>query len=509
MLYQVNSNYVNLTQLMDRQFNDISRRQVEFENDYIQYTAHVASILALGYLLLSTVVYVWRTYYEMQADVSSSKPLPPGTMGYPIVGETIDFALKGCAFYTEKMVNFGKIFKTHIMGRPTIRLVGADNIKKVVTGENHIVQGMWPASVRILLGKGSLSCQTGESLKQKRMVLLKAMGSENLTYLVPEFQKVIVKCINSWCQQKVILGYLKCRDMTYTMATKVIFGIDLDDEQCKEMVTDFKILIDNLFCLPVKCPGLAFQKATQARVKLTAHIKTLLAQSADRNSGEETCVLDMFKNLPETALVPEDDIIDMLIELMFGGHHTTSSACCSILLHLSQNGEIREKAIESLKENGVMDTSVDLTYAQINQMTYIDNIVKEVLRLKPPVGGGFRKALKTFEVGKYQVPKDWTVIYSIRETHNTSPLFGRPQEFLPERWNDDSLNVPDLRFNYLPFGVGARSCPGEKFAKLKLKIFLIEVLRRSRWTLHNDSPEIVLLPSPHPKDNLPVTFTSL
>ena len=105
----------------------------------------------------------------------------------------------------------------------------------------------------------------------------------------------------------------------------------------------------------------------------------------------------------------------------------------------------------------------------------------------------------------FQIPKGWTVVFSIRETHENTDLFSNGDQFNPDRWE----TIKDERFNYLPFGGGRRSCPGQEFAILVLKIFAIELSRNCTWKLLNESAQMRYLPVPHPVDGLPVTFSQL
>ena len=125
-----------------------------------------------------------------------------------------------------------------------------------------------------------------------------------------------------------------------------------------------------------------------------------------------------------------------------------------------------------LYDHGLLDIQdhPDLSLDAIDDLQYLDNVVREILRVAPPVGAGYRKALQTFEIDvrfilfnchetinkrvtflfivfvKYsllmifnglqgcQVPKGWTVVYSIRETQHTSDMFNADTTFDPDRW---------------------------------------------------------------------------
>ena len=116
-----------------------------------------------------------------------------------------------------------------------------------------------------------------------------------------------------------------------------------------------------------------------------------------------------------------------------------------------------------------------------------------------------------------QIPKGWSVVYSIRETQHTSEMFTNADKFDPDRWltNRHTLaketgtnknGAESAEFEYLPFGWGNRSCVGARFVDVFLKIFLVELVRSCKWKLVDKVPQMLYMPVPHPKDNLPLQF---
>lgn len=109
------------------------------------------------------------------------------------------------------------------------------------------------------------------------------------------------------------------------------------------------------------------------------------------------------------------------------------------------------------------------------------------------------------------MPKDWTVIYSIRETQQTSNLFQNSDRFDPDRWErieeiTKDTSTDPTKFHYIPFGFGARGCVGKAYAQLAMKVFLIELVQASNWSLKNKNVEMVFIPIAMPLDHLPATF---
>lgn len=93
------------------------------------------------------------------------------------------------------------------------------------------------------------------------------------------------------------------------------------------------------------------------------------------------------------------EIKDVGLELLFAGHETTASATVSLILQLTKNPSVVEKIKEELDLFGLKENGCDdLDYEKLNKMKYLTSVVKEAIRITPPVGGGYRKALKTFEI---------------------------------------------------------------------------------------------------------------
>jgi len=110
----------------------------------------------------------------------------------------------------------------------------------------------------------------------------------------------------------------------------------------------------------------------------------------------------------EGKAVDQQQLLDTAVELLFAGHETTSSAATSLIMHLALQPQVVQKVQEDLEKHGLLQPDQPLSLEQVGRLTYVGQVVKEVLRISPPVGGGFRKALKTFEL-------DVSVLYFLRK----------------------------------------------------------------------------------------------
>ncbi len=103
-----------------------------------------------------------------------------------------------------------------------------------------------------------------------------------------------------------------------------------------------------------------------------------------------------------------EELKDQILLLLFAGHETLTSALASFCLLTAQHPEV----IERLRaEQQQLSLTSPLTLDTLKQMSYLEQVIKEVMRLVPPVGGGFRKVIKSFEFGGYRIPQGWTIQY--------------------------------------------------------------------------------------------------
>ncbi|XP_041370126.1 cytochrome P450 26A1-like [Gigantopelta aegis] len=468
----------------------------------------VVSSIILSLLLLISY-HLWYLYNVSCRDQSCKLPLPPGTMGLPIIGETLNLLLMGAHFYKKRIKSYGNVFKTHLLGNPTIRVVGAKNIRKIILGEGTLVTGYWPKSVRMLMGEGTITHSVGESHRTRRKAILKAFSHDALSSYVPAIQRIVKTYIGNWCRQGYVFGFPECKSLTFSLASQVLVGFHLTENEHKELVRVFHQYVNCLFSLPVNVPGSGLYRGMHARHRLMQTIEECIMKKTS-SKDDQTCVdvVTLMMAMVDNDELSQQEVKDVALELLFAGHATCASASSSMLLQLAKNQHVVDRILEELGEHGLEgdeDEGESLTYEAIGKLKYLSHVVKEVLRVSPPIGAGFRKALQTFEVDGFQIPKGWTVVFSIRETQENADLFNNGQQFDPDRWE----TIKDERFNYLPFGGGRRSCPGQEFAKLVLKIFAIELSRNCTWKLLNESAQMRYMPVPHPVDGLPVEFSQL
>jgi cytochrome P450 len=119
------------------------------------------------------------------------------------------------------------------------------------------------------------------------------------------------------------------------------------------------------------------------------------------------------------------------------------------------------------------------TYKQLEQLPLLEGVVKEGLRLVPPVVWGIRYSVEDFDLGGYHFEKGSSVMYSSHVTHHMPEIYRDPYKFDPFRWE----TIRPSAYEYFPFNAGPRRCLGAEFAMMELRITLAILLQRFHITL--------------------------
>ncbi|KAL7873729.1 hypothetical protein AOLI_G00128000 [Acnodon oligacanthus] len=519
---------------------------------------------ALLLLLLSRAL--WGLRWSSARDRSCTLPLPRAA---PWAGRWWERRctglLQGSSFHISRRQKHGNVFKTHLLGKPVIRVTGAEHVRKILLGEHTLVSTQWPQSARIILGPHTLVNSTGELHRKKRKILARVFSREALETYLLRLQDV-VKCeVAQWCAEAgSVDAYDATRSLTFRVAMRALLGLRLEEQRIVYLSKIFEQLMSNLFSLPVDAPLSGLRKGKRARDILHAAMEDIIEKKLKKQEQEdEYCdAFDyMLSGAKENSYnLTMQELKETAVELIFAAHSTTASAATSLILQLMRHPDVAERVRAELEAEGLIteargscrlrcgegsgmrskfEKCVDqeevclelktkplldkttcleeghhsrthvpyLSIEKLNQLGYLDCVVKEVLRYLPPVSGGYRTVLQTFELDGYQIPKGWSVMYSIRDTHETSPAFQSPELFDPDRFSPERDESKASRFSYVPFGGGVRRCIGRELAVLVLKTLCVELLATAEWTLATETyPRMQTVPIVHPVNGLHVKF---
>jgi cytochrome P450 len=172
----------------------------------------------------------------------------------------------------------------------------------------------------------------------------------------------------------------------------------------------------------------------------------------------------------------EDELIGQANLLFLAGHETTANALTWTLFLLSQHPQVLADLHDELSGKLHGDPP---TVEQMAELPLLERVIKESMRLLPPVPLGSRTATKPTELGPYLLPQWTEIVFSQYHTHHAADLYPEPERFRPDRW----LGLNPSAYEYIPFGGGPRLCVGAAFAMMEMKVVLPLLLQRYRLEL--------------------------
>ncbi|XP_057461096.1 beta-amyrin 28-monooxygenase-like [Actinidia eriantha] len=142
-----------------------------------------------------------------------------------------------------------------------------------------------------------------------------------------------------------------------------------------------------------------------------------------------------------------------------------------------------------------------LTWEDLTKMKYTWKVALETLRVFPPIFGGFRKALKDIEYGGYLIPQGWNIFWVTSMTHMDANIFQEPSTIDPARFENQATIPP---YCFVPFGAGARICPGYEFTRIDTLVTIHYLVTRFTWKLCCTDDTFSRDPMPVPNQGLPI-----
>ncbi len=201
--------------------------------------------------------------------------------------------------------------------------------------------------------------------------------------------------------------------------------------------------------------------------------------AADPREGRERTLLKMIQAAVADESFPEFDqeqAVDELKQYLWAGTETTALTLAWSLYETARHPEAAER-IRREGEEVVGDR--EPTAADYSALAYTRAVIQETMRLYPPIWGLIRVAAEHDVIGEKEVrPGDRIVLFAYGAHHN--PKFWEdPEAFRPERWMGGAAKK-QVKYSYLPFGGGKRSCIGGAMSQVENTLALSQLLRRFR-----------------------------
>lgn len=383
---------------------------------------------------------------------------------------------------------------------------------------HHVVPKFNPVVGKLVGEHSILNQKAGRYHGLLRQVAIRAVGNDAVPRLLDYIHGMVSERVKLWKKEPEYRDALvENRLLLLQLMCNTMFGPQAYDRMGGPKLSQmFKAWLGAFLSFPVNLPFTTFGKGMKAK----AEIEGVLLREIQIGRKELECgetpddgPVSVIQSLltfrhPETdALLEDQVIIDMLMTLLFAAHDTTSIAMSSFLQMTIERPDLLAKVKAELHEIfGKTRKVSSLTHKEMRSLVYLEAVVLECLRIRPPVPDFARCVSADFSPdGKHFLRKGWTIAPSIIGTLEAE--FDDPLEVRPERFIDPEtkqlLKEPAKKI-LVAFGSGGpHQCLGRFLAKAELRMYVLHLAEQvervtTTSTLHRQWRYVPLAAPPTP-----------
>jgi len=404
------------------------------------------------------------------------------------------------AFLTQCAQGDDPIIPVHLpFARAFLLLDPADIERVLVTDQRDFVKPVWlrTSAVRRLLGDG-LVTSDGDAWRRQRRSCQPAFHPGRLPGYGLTIASLAERTLAGWQEGQVrdVLHDMAC--LTLEVVAQTLLGVD-GANRAEPISAAMDALMQG-FSAPSSLfgllPRLPTPREAAAGRRLDRLVDGLVRDGHAAGAGAKPpTLLSHLLAAPEPGCHTQGDrqtsrkasrrLCEQVKTFLTAGHESSALALTWAFLLLATHPEADDQLGDELR--CVLGTRPPVP-DDLLHLPYLASVVKETLRLYPPLWMTGRRALRRCEIGGHTMPAGSVLLTSPWAVQRRPHLFPDPEGFHPERWTD--LTVARHRFSYFPFGGGSRACIGQGFAVMETSLLLAAVARRYRleltsaWSVH-------------------------
>ncbi|KAF8663255.1 hypothetical protein HU200_055865 [Digitaria exilis] len=491
--------------------------------------ACVAAVALWTTLLVAAAFVLWTLLFRGRLRRGASKEttarLPPGSFGWPLVGETLDFV--SCAYSSRpeafvdkrRLLHGSAVFRSHLFGSATVVTSDAEVSRAVLQSDARAFVPWYPRSLTELMGKSSILLINGSLQRRVHGLVGAFFKSPQLkAQVTADMQRRLSPALDAWREQgpgALIRIQDHAKAIVFEILVKGLIGLEAGPET-QQLKQQFQEFIVGLMSLPIKLPGTRLYRSLQAKKRMARMIQRIIQDKRRRrgtlNGGEvppPRDAIDVLISGGGSDELTDELISDNMIDLMIPAEDSVPVLITLAVKYLSEC----PLALQQLEEENMQlkrrktDMGETLQWTDYMSLSFTQHVITETLRMGNIINGIMRKAVRDVEVKGHLIPKGWCVFVYFRSVHLDDKLYDDPYKFNPWRWKLNHEQEKDTSTSsFTPFGGGQRLCPGLDLARLEASIFLHHLVTSFRWVAEED--HIVNFPTVRLKRGMPIRVTA-
>ena len=367
----------------------------------------------------------------------------------------------------------GDVFALPLPGFRSIMLVGPEANRLLLNEERE--RFLWRSEgdpVTRLLRRGLLVID-GAFHDEMRQMMTPALHRTLFGGFIETMWQSTDRITDQWHEGARVDMFAEARRIALLIVTEVFFGVDIRPDLnilWHDILRTIHYISPGPWLLWPGMPRPGYRRAVR---HLDAYVSQIIARRRAQGCAQGCATTDLLSRLIASGM--RDELIrDQLLTIFIAGHDTSTALLAWTLYLLATHPDT---LAHTQAEVDLVVGAEPPTEAHLRRLPYLERVIKESLRLYPPIHLGSRIAAADVAFRDYLIPAGTRVLYSIYLTHRDEKYWPAPTIFDPDRFAPAKADHRPA-YTFLPFGAGPRNCLGAAFAQVEAKIVLVRLLQR-------------------------------
>jgi sterol 14-demethylase len=423
-----------------------------------------------------------------EKSVSPGKAPPKMPGAWPLLGHMLAFGKNPFEYMMTLRKTLGEIGEFRMFHQKMVLMTGPGaNEAFFRAPDTQLDQSQAYKIMTPIFGKGVVFDAPPHKKDQQLKMLMPVLRDKPMRGYAQVIVREVEQMIAGWGDTGEIdlLEFMK--ELTIYTSSHCLLGDEFRYELNEEFAQIYHDLEKGVNPLAFVFPYLplpVFRRRDKARARLQELVTNIIAKRARKpEKSEDAFQMLIDAEYDDGSRLTAHEITGMLIGTLFAGHHTTAGTAAWTLLELARRPDQLEAVLDELDQHS--GAGGEVTFQSLREIPVLENVIKEVLRLHPPLIFLIRKVIRDFHFKDYTVKAGKYVCVSPRVSHRLAEVFPDPEKFDPGRYSE--ARREDARpFSWIAFGGGKHKCSGNAFAMLQLKAIFSILLRRYTFELVDD-----------------------
>lgn len=419
-------------------------------------------------------------------------PRPKITDAHRIIPKAMTTDLVNLALYIREKYGYVVEIPYHPgLGEKGVVVSHPDDIESVLQSNQSSYQKPDNQPIkdfRYIMGEGLVASEGDLWLRQTRMIQPMFQRRRVKKY-IPTFREETIDLFEKWDNPIPLMKSMK--QLTIRLMGKSFFSEDVIEHESEirkalQILREgFKHRRESLIKSPLWLPTPKNRELNKARNMLRRVARQLIRNRLENPDKYDDFLAKLMQMEDSVSgeKMSNTQIQDEVVSFIIAGHETTASALTWTFYLLASNTNELQKSQKEARSVGYPGRNANLLEDYIDELTHIEKVFNESLRLYPPIPMTTREPTEDVNIRGYRIEEGTSIIISPFLQHRDPNFWETPSNFNPNRF--DKRNVENQHeFSFIPFSAGGHACTGQEFATLEALTVLQTILEHKNISFY-------------------------